>query len=68
MSPEKNAGMLSKHAKIGSGMPRQMELHLARDVKNNKTGFYRYNNQKRQAKKINNKQEGRTGFNSHGEG
>jgi len=35
---------------MGSGKPKQMELNLERNVKNNKKGFYRYTGQKRQAK------------------
>jgi len=46
MWPENNMLMPLGHAEIGSGNPRQMELHLARDVENNKKEFYRYIGQK----------------------
>jgi len=47
-----------------------MKLNLARDVKNNRKGFYRYAGQKRQAKEsippLEN--ERRTGYDRYGEG
>ena len=45
----------------------QMEVNLARDVKNNKKGFYRYIGRRRQARRVfPNEREGRTGFLRHG--
>ena len=41
--------VLSEHAEMGLGKPRQMEMNLARDVKNSK-GFYRYIGQKKHNK------------------
>ena len=50
-SPEKNAGTLSGYAEDGIRKAKaQMELNLARDVKNTKKGFYWYNGQKGKAK------------------
>ncbi|XP_062489131.1 uncharacterized protein LOC134171174 [Pezoporus occidentalis] len=50
--PGKNTGMLSRKlgTRLGKLRPSQLELNLARDVKDNRKGFYRYVANKRQTR------------------